>query len=339
MSGPSDNAPRPDRGRRIARLVAFIVVVALAAAAAQWLGGGREAAQGQREDLAKLQRRLGSIEDRISHEREDLARLVTRLGPPGNGQDSIVARIDRLEEQLAKLPGGEHTRSAWLVDQAAYFLRIANAQENLAGNSSSALKALAIADEYLRDAADPRLLPVRKLIASEQAALRAVPVVDAEGLVLKLDALVGQLRQLPQRQAPVEFRPEAARAPAELTGTERALATLRNAFLSVVSVRRRDAPPATTMTAETGDLVARNLGTQLQIAQLALLRSEPRAFHAALAETRRQLVQYYDTDAAAGAAALATLDAIAATAMPDSLPDISASLAALTRLREREPAP
>jgi uroporphyrin-3 C-methyltransferase len=180
---------------------------------------------------------------------------------------------------------------------------------------------------------------VRKLIASEQAALRAVPVVDVEGLVLKLDALAGQLRQLPQRQAPVEFRPEAEQAPAELTGTDRALATLRNAFLSVVSLRRTDAPPATAITAETGDLVARNLGTQLQVAQLALLRSEPRAFHASLAEARRQFVQYYDTDTAGGAAALATLDAIAATAMPDSLPDISASLAALTRLREREPAP
>ncbi|CAG0940289.1 uroporphyrin-III C-methyltransferase [Gammaproteobacteria bacterium] len=340
MSGTSDNAPPPDRGRRYGRLVTLIVAIALAAAAAQWFGrGGREPERGQRDELAKLQRRLGSLEDRVSREREDLGRLATRLGPAGTSQESIAARIDRLDEALAKLPGGDHARNAWLVDQAAYFLRIANAQENLAGNSGSALKALAIADEYLRDAGDPRLLPVRKLIASEQAALRAVPAVDAEGLVLKLDALATQLRQLPQRQAPVEFRPEAARAPAELTGTERALATLRSAFFSVVSVRRTDTPPATAVTAETGDLVARSLGIELQIARLALLRNESRAFRASLAEARRQLLQYYNTDSAGGAAALASLDAIAGTALPDALPDISASLAELTRLRERGSTP
>ncbi len=312
MSGQTHDTstPVPARSGRIALLIALL---ALAGTAAQWLGlgGERGPERAQRDELAKTQRRISSLEDRLARERDD----------------------------LAKLPGGEHGRSAWLIDQAAYFLRAANAQANLAGDSRGALKALDIADEHLREAADPRLLSVRRLIASEQAALRTAPVVDTEGLILQLDALAGQIHTLSLRQAPAQFRPVNTAAPAELTGVARALETLRKALLSVISVRRTEAPAAPLATAETGTLVTQGLALELQIARLAVLRGEPQVLRTSLAEARRQLTQYFDTRTGTGASALAALDAIPADVLPAASLDISASLVELNRLRERESQP
>ncbi|MCC7330504.1 MAG: uroporphyrinogen-III C-methyltransferase [Gammaproteobacteria bacterium] len=340
MSGqPDGTAPsRPARSGRIALLLALI---ALAGTTAQWfgLGGPRQAAPAPDGELVKLQQRLATLDNRLARDREDLDRLATRLDLLDGSPDGITARLGKLEDALAKMPGGERGRRAWLADQATHFMRIANAQARLAHDGNGALQALGIADDYLREAADPKLLPVRKLIATEQAALRAVPTVDTEGLVLRLDTLADQIRALPLRQVPRSFRPEVAPAAAELTGGARALQALRNAFLSVVSIRRTEQPAATLMTAEAGSLVTRSLELELQIARLSLLRGEPGSLRTSLAEIHRQLTHYYDTDAGAGAAALATLKAITGTAMAGTLPDISASLAELNRLREHEPLP
>lgn len=328
--------PTASRGSRLALALA---VLALAASGAQWLGlpGGRAADKARSEEAARLQRRLNSLEDRIQRERDDLQRLVDKIGAESQAEGTLAGRLARLEEATARMPGGENVRFLWLVEQAEYFLRIANAQENLAGNSTGALRALEIADEHLRDAADPRLSPVRRLVAAEIKALRGLPRVDTEGMALQLASLSAALPDLPRRQsAPSRFSPEPAPPEAGASGMARAGQALRNAFLSVVSVRRTDAPTATLLTEEAAGLLGQSLDLELQMARLALLRGEAQAFRASVAAVRRGIEKYYDTASPAGADALAVLDQLGAVKMAESLPDISASLAELIRVKERE---
>ena len=334
---PPAKAAAP-RGGRLALLLA---VIALAASGAQWLGlaGNKEFQRVRSEDLARTQRRLNNLEDRIQRERDDLNRLAEKVGVESTTEDSLAGRITRLEDTLARLPGGKDVRFLWLIEQAEYFMRIANAQENLAGNSTGALTALAIADEYLRDTTDPRISAARKLLAGEMAALRAVPRVDTEGAILKLGSLGESLPQLPRRQtAPAQFAPEPAAPPPTASGLERAADALRNAFFSIVSVRRTDVPTATLLTDEAATLLTRSLELELQMARLAMLRADTAAFRTSMAALRRDLDKYFDTATPAGAAALATLDELAGMKMPESLPDISGSLAELLRVKERETA-
>jgi uroporphyrin-3 C-methyltransferase len=331
----------PDRARapRAARLAVVLSLVALAGTAAHWLAGSGQAAsdRARADELAKTQRRLNALDGRIQREREDLDRLMQRIGAAGSAEDSLIGRIARLEDAVARLPGAERVRFLWLLEQAEYFMRIANAQENLAGDSAGALTALAVADEHLRDAADPRLTPVRRLVANEMAALRAVPRVDTEGLVLKLSALSGSIARLPKKQAaPGSFNAAPIPQTTGTSGTDRAVAALRGAFFSIVSVRRTDEPAATLLSEESEGLLARGLELELQLARLALLRGEAAVYRAALANVRRGLEQYFDVASADGAATLAVLDELSRAPLPDSLPDISASLTELLRIKERE---
>jgi uroporphyrin-3 C-methyltransferase len=334
---PNDSSrdrPRPGVGR----LALVIAALALAGTAALWLRPpGQDAAARTTEVVQKTQRRLNGLEDRLQRERADLDRLAERVGTGAREEDSLQGRIARLEDAVARQPGGERVRLAWLIDQAEYFMRIANAQENLAGDSASALTALAIADEHLRDAADPRLSPVRKLVAREMAQLRAVPQVDTEGLVLKLNTLADMLAQLPPRRtAPAEFRVAAAAPARDAGGLGRAIEALRSAVMTIVSLRRTDAPAPTLLTEEAEELLERSLAVELQIARLALLRGEATVYRGSLSSVRRSLEQHFDVNSQAGAGALALVDELAGAPLPASLPDISASLAELMRIKARD---
>ena len=330
------DAPRSSRAGRLALLLA---VLAIAATLAQWFGiNGRDASDRVRNDeLARTQRRLSALEDRIQREHDDLIRLTQKIGTEGQPEDSVTGRIERLEDAMAKQPGGEKLRFIWLLEQAEYYMRIANAQESLAGDSASALTALMIADQHLANAGGPRLTAVRKLVATEIATLRALPSVDTEGLVLKLGTLAQALDGLPRRQrVPDSFRVQSAAPPASASGWDRAVQSMRSAFSSIVSVRRTDAPIAPLMSDESVNLLIGSLELELQMARLVLLRGEAPVYKASLANVRRVLEQNFDTRAAAGAGALATLKELAAAPLPESLPDISASLAELLRIKERE---
>jgi uncharacterized protein HemX len=73
------------------------------------------------------------------------------------------------------------------------------------------------------------------------------------------------------------------------------------------------------------------------MARLALLRGEPALYRASLTAARRDIGEYFDGSSARVAGALETLDELAAAPLPDSRPDVSASLAALLKLREAGP--
>lgn len=337
MSDPqSDQLPHKRVSPWGGRLTFVIALLALAAASAPWLGitSDRDFERTLREESAKTLRRVNALEDRIQRERDDLSRLVTKLGTENQAEDSLTGRVTKLENAFATLPGVGRVRSIWLLEQAEYFLRVANAQESLAGDSDSALTALEMADEHLRDTGDPRLTPVRKLVAAEMAALRALPRVDTEGLVLKLGTLTDSLSSLPRKQAaPPGFKPE-PEATTATGGLERVAEALRNAILSVVSLRRTGAPAATLLSDESASLLMRSLDLELQMGRLALLRGEGTMFRASLAAVRRNIEAYFDTESPLVGSALATLDDLAHAPLRESRPDVSASLAALLKLRE-----
>ena len=330
------------KSRRLT-LPLVLSALALAGTALLWIGQGgwRATDTARAEELSRLQRRIAILEDRVQRERDDRVRVEQKIGAESAAENTLTGRINKIEDALARMPGtGQGLRFAWLLAQAEYYMRVANAQETLAGDPAGALTALQIADDHLRDAADPRLTRVRKLLADEIATLRNVPKVDVEGLVLKLGALADRLESLPRKQViPASFTPTAAPADAELYGWDRAVQALRNALLSVVSVRRTETPVSPLMTDEAIAVLIRSLQLELQMARLALLRGETPLLKASLERVRASLDANFDTAAPEGASALALLNELAAAPMPGRLPDVSASLTELLRIRERERAP
>lgn len=342
MSDPTTDPAMPKPGTpRAGRLAIVFAILALALSAAQWfVSVSRSSAEQDRaETLVNIRQQIRTLESRIERERADLDRMAQNIGR-STGVGPLAERIARLEQEISRQNASADIRRNWLIGEAEHFLRIANAQETLAGNITGAMSALLIADDYLRKAGDPRLAVVRKHIAGETAALRALPAVDLEGMFLKLVTLGDNLEKLPpRREAPTAFMAPALTPPDAPTAMERAKQAFISALRGVVSLRRSDEPNATLLSEQAIQLLMRSMDVELQLARLALLRGEADAYRAALANVDSELERYFAPDAAEVAAARALLTELSDVPLPDQLPDISGSLTELLRIQSGEPGP
>jgi uroporphyrin-3 C-methyltransferase len=149
---------------------------------------------------------------------------------------------------------------------------------------------------------------------------------DIEGVTLTLASLANRVDSLPLQQdieLPTDESPEIQ---GELSGMDRAMASLRSTLDDVVSVRRTDEAVRPLIAPEAAYFLRVNLSLQLQIARLALLRGERAAFQQSLDDTDRWLGDYYDTDSAKVKAARQTIAEVRDSLFDIEMPDISESL-------------
>ena len=124
--------------------------------------------------IQDLSRRLDGLAQQSGRQQQLIADLESSLESGLGIIPELSLRLTQSEEQLANIPGiNARSRANWLVTEALYYLKIANAQATLAGNATVAASALQLADDKLRDAGDPSLTAVRAQLSTELAALKA----------------------------------------------------------------------------------------------------------------------------------------------------------------------
>ena len=158
--------------------------------------------QGRDRLLAALKARVDEFSAGRRRQDEDIDRLAERISQETEALGTLPARIDTLQESVERFAAaGDKVRAAWLLAEAEHYMRIANAQLGLAGDVDVAQTSLGLADDTLRELNEPRLTPVRKLLAKEINDLKAVPRPDTEGIVLTLGSLADSLEGQPRGQA------------------------------------------------------------------------------------------------------------------------------------------
>ena len=131
---------------------------------------------------------------------------------------------------------------------------------------------------------DPRLMNIRQTLSDELRALEAMDTPDTAGITLTLASLAATVESLPLKQeaAAREDETTGTGINPELTGMDRAMASLRNAVDGIVSVRRADEAMQPMIAPEAQYFLRANLALQLQAARLALLRGEEVVFRQSL---------------------------------------------------------
>jgi uroporphyrin-3 C-methyltransferase len=353
-------APDPSDGGGSGKLTATVAWLALIAAlAAAGLGGYRwwqdrstgtglaSAVDGLQTEvadnadtIADLENRLSSLQQNLRQELQqaqqslrqaadagELDRLQRQFRQSRDVIESLPGRMENVEESMANLQGiSAGARDAWLTAEAEYYMQLANAQVQLAGNAELAAFALELADRRIRELGDPVYTPVRRELADEITALRAVEDVDTEGVTLTLASLADVVQSLPLDE---EVTPEGEPRPeidGELSGLSRAWAAVKNAFSDMVSVRRTDEQLEPLLSPEAQYFLRTNIALQLQTARLALLQGQDAIFRQSLRDARAWLERYFDTDSKAVSGAMETIAELADSPVSAELPDVSASL-------------
>jgi uroporphyrin-3 C-methyltransferase len=180
-------APAPRKSSSALAWLALLLVLVLGGAAAWYLQDllRREAALLDR--LAELEAAAGQEEDRLEQMagrwQDQLQQGLDQLQAEAASQAASQAQAARsLEEQMAAVRTelarfSATDRDSWLLAEAEYLLRLANQRLIMAGDTESAQALLGSADSVLRELDDVSLHQVRAAVASDIAAVRAVPEV------------------------------------------------------------------------------------------------------------------------------------------------------------------
>jgi uncharacterized protein HemX len=205
-------------------------------------------------------------------------------------------------------------------------MQIANAQLQLANNPELAKLALTQADDRILQLGDPRLTNVRQALSDELRALEVIARPDTAGITLTLASLASVVDSLPLRQEVVVRDDQASDIDPELSGVDRAMASLKNAVGGVVSVRRADEAMQPLIAPEAQYFLRANLALQLQASRLALLRGEEDIFRQSLTDADAWLAEYYDPASTGVQNARTTIGEIRNSVLTVAMPDISQSL-------------
>jgi uroporphyrin-3 C-methyltransferase len=333
-------APRSRGGRGLAFLALLISLVAVAASAWLWRDAQLVRTSVAQRGASETSQR-GELEQSMTALRREVDRLEAgRAALESSRQDSfddiarLSQRLGNLEAQMTSMQGiSDETRKRWIMSEVEYYLQIANARLQLAGDVKSAISALRLADGRLSAMDDPALLEVRRVIRGELTDLGAVEVPDIQGIALTLSSLGTRISQLPLSRSVTNEtdRPAAQTAEGE-DGWDRAVSKVGAAFKDIVSVRKTDQQITPLLSVSEEFFLRRNLELKLEAARLALLHADETSFRESLRSARGWLGQYFDTSDSATSSAIQTLAGLEMQSIQPALPDISGSLGLLRTL-------
>lgn len=269
---------------------------------------GRVLAKEAQDRLQDLQGKVGALEARLNDSQGQQAALEAMY------QDFSRTRDDRVL--------GE-------VDQA---VAIAVQQLQLAGNVQAALFALQTADARLGNIDRPQWLPLRKALTGDIETLKALPQVDAGGMVLKLETLIGRLDNLPLA---FEAKPKAEASKAnhaELGWLKGLWLDFWTEFSQLVRIERMDRPDPALLAPSNAVFLRENLKLRLLNARLALLSRDGNSFREDVRLAAQWLERYFDTRNSAVEAAAQDLAELRKAPVGVDLPTLQASQSALRSL-------
>lgn len=266
---------------------------------------------------------LGQLRQLLNDQRLDSRAVRDQLN---NRITQLQTQMEGQQQRLTALASTD--RSDWQLAEAEYLLQLANQRLLLGGDPKIALEQLTAADDIIHHVDDSELLPTRAALAKDIAALKAIEVIDIEGIYLAIEAVLEQSQQL-QLIAPVEIKEEpreSENASASLgeklqTGLRAALHKLNQ----LVQIRRRDEPYKPLLAPQYEAALQQNLKLAFEQAQVALLLNNQKLYEHSLGKARDWLITYYTVDEHATAAVAQTIDELRAKRVVMTLPDISQS--------------
>ena len=302
---------------------------------------GQQQSAALEERLGELQASIDGNQSKIAAHQQQLAQLealkqqIDAIRGEVDSAASVRQRIEaeqqaintRMTEMVATLG---RTTLAWRLAEVEYLLIVANSRLTLARDLRTALVALQTADQKLRAIGDPAFVPVRKAIADEITALKAVAEPDITGMALTLASLAGTVDSLPLPNT----QPAHSSTPAVSNGKEdyqsldwsdipgAVWRDLRN----LVVVRRVDKPIEPLLPPSEAWYLRQNLELKLEQARLSLLRHEAALYRQLLNEADDWLKAYFNTESRAVKGMRESLQQLKQAELQPNLPDISESL-------------
>ncbi|GAB5381436.1 MAG: uroporphyrinogen-III C-methyltransferase [Aliiglaciecola sp.] len=272
-------------------LLNFILLL-VAVAAGYWFWQQWQAELQNKDDSVLTQQNALNAQNRLietlqaesAAQAQNFQRQVELL----KGQIDIAAEQAAANSRnLADVSG--RRPSDWLLAEADYLVRMAGRKLWLENDVRTAIAMLQSADSRLQDLADPSLLNVRRLIATDIQTLQQINPTSLTSVALALSGMVAQVSNLPLSLPEVEVQGPAVE---QLTGLERVLRYITDNF----KYQPNSQPMKPLLSAQQQWLAREQLRYALLQAQAAVTKEQETLFRQSIQNAIGMLVQHFDLE-------------------------------------------
>ncbi|KGK09843.1 heme biosynthesis operon protein HemX [Vibrio navarrensis] len=196
----SNTQPEQKRGSKLSIIA---IVIAL-------LGTGGLAYQMQQQS-SHYQAQIAALQNQLQQTQSSLTQQMNQVKADTAQQASSTLHkaevelaqqqksIESLQLAMADVKG--RRPNDWLLAEADYLVKLAGRKLFLEHDATSATHLMESADQRIATLNDPSFVPLRKAMASDITKLKTIPIIDRDGLVMRLTALQQQVDQLPLANA------------------------------------------------------------------------------------------------------------------------------------------
>jgi uroporphyrin-3 C-methyltransferase len=327
----TSNNAESAKGRRVhsySRLTTAVAVLALATAIYTLL---RLDATRDRVDRVKDSARAIQSENELlrrevaetnTREQETLAELRRRT----ESLNAVPQQIEQLNAGVDELRGRtQGPERAWSRAEALFLLQLAQRRLELDRDVQTAIVALESADARLAALRSETFASVRRQIARDLQALRAVNEPDVTGILARLSTLEEQAQRLPVKGILAQERHANAEPEVAQGMFARAWGLLRNVYTTLIVIRRVDVAEGTVLTEQEALLRREHLQLLLLAARTAASRHDAQNYLASLTAAQQWTSNLFDTLAPPTRSMLSEMASLASVNVDPPLPNIDAA--------------
>ncbi|MFN1603052.1 uroporphyrinogen-III C-methyltransferase [Vibrio harveyi] len=300
-SEPSKGEFEEKQGKRGVKLGTVAIVLSLI------FGGGLtykmlEQQSEYQTQIAQLQNQLEQAQSamkqelsQVKQETIEKATTVTHKAEVVLGQQQ--KSIESLQLAVADVKG--RRPNDWLLAEADYLVKLAGRKLFLEHDVESATQLMESADQRIAALNDPSLVGLRKAMANDITKLRVVPLVDRDGLVLRLTALQQQVDKLPLANA---LLPEAAAVEKQQVSEDIAnwqdnlMTSLKDFSENFITFRTRDGNVIPLLSPQQHFYLKENIKAKLETAIKAVYQEQGEIYTTSLETADKWAMAFFNQD-------------------------------------------
>ncbi|WP_051680864.1 uroporphyrinogen-III C-methyltransferase [Vibrio rhizosphaerae] len=298
---PSGATSKPKSAASGARLSKIAIVLTL-------LTGGGIAAyvqhtmHGYQEQITQLQQQLSQSVSQVETQVTQLNQSIDKKAATVINQvDTHLGQqqksIDSLQRALADIKG--RRPNDWLLAESDYLVKLAGRKLFLEHDVLTATHLMESADERIAALNDPSLVSLRQSMANDITKLKSLPLIDKDGLVLRLTSLEQLIDKLPLANA---ILPDAPQAPKPQVSEDisnwqdNLLTSLKNFAEQFITFRTRDGNVIPLLSPEQDFYLRENLKAKIETAIKAIYDENQQIYTTALAMANQWSVSFLNPD-------------------------------------------
>jgi uroporphyrin-3 C-methyltransferase len=262
-------------------------------------------------------------QDTVKDSAARLGLLESRLG-------EVALQRGQLDELMQSLT---RSRDENLVVDIEAALRMAQQQSQLTGSMEPMLAALKSAQQRVQRVGQSRLTAVQRAIEKDLEQVKSAQVTDVPGLLIKLDALVALVDELPLANQIVTtsaLQAKTATAASEnLSWWQIGLTRIAQEVRGLLRVSRIDAPEAALLSPDQSFFLRENLKLKLLNARMGLLARQSESLQADLSACAALMRKYTDMNSRKAQQALQLIEQSQAQLRNAEMPRLDSTLSAL----------